>query len=133
MASPPAAKPVVLIVEDEPLLAFYARDVMQGAGYEVLVADNAGDAVIELERRQDIRVVFTDVQLAGSMDGLRLAAIIRSRWPPIALVITSGRIAPAAADMPAQSIFLSKPYAQKDLCRAVQSACDFGPATHWER
>jgi CheY-like chemotaxis protein len=58
------------------------------------------------------------------MDGLRLAAIIRSRWPPIALVITSGRTAPAAADMPAQSIFLSKPYVQDELCRAVQSACD---------
>ena len=124
MGSRRAAKPVVLIVEDEPLLAFYARDVMEGAGYEVLVTTNAGDAVIELERRLDIRVVFTDVQLSGSMDGLHLAAIVRSRWPPIALVITSGRIAPAAAEMPARSIFLSKPYEQKDLCRAVQSACD---------
>jgi CheY-like chemotaxis protein len=124
MASPPAPKPVVLIVEDEPLLAFYARDVMEDAGYEVLVTANAGDAVIVLERRLDIRVLFTDVQLPGSMDGLRLAAIVRSRWPPIALVITSGRIAPAAVEMPAQSIFLSKPYAQEDLCRAVQSARD---------
>jgi CheY-like chemotaxis protein len=124
MASSPAAKPVVLIVEDEPVLALYARDVMEDAGYEVLVTANAGDAVIVLEERLDIRVVFTDVQLPGSMDGLRLAAIIRSRWPPIALVITSGRIAPAAADMPAQSIFLSKPYVQDELCRAVQSACD---------
>jgi CheY-like chemotaxis protein len=130
MGSPRAAKPVVLIVEDEPLLAFYARDVMEGAGYEVLVTANAGDAVIELERRLDIRVLFTDVQLPGSMDGLRLAAVVRSRWPPIALVITSGRIAPAAAEMPAQSIFLSKPYVQKDLCRAVQSACDCRPATN---
>ena len=130
MASPPAAKPVVLIVEDETLLAFFAREVMEGAGYEVLVADNAGDAVIELERRLDIRVVLTDVQLPGSMDGLRLAEVVRSRWPPIALVITSGRIALAAAEMPAQSVFLSKPYAQKDLCRAVQSACDCRLATH---
>ena len=124
MASLSAAKPVVLVVEDEPLLAFYARDVMEGAGYEVLVTENAGDAVILLERRLDIRVVFTDVQLPGSMDGLRLAEIVRLRWPPIALVITSGRITPAPAEMPAQSIFLSKPYAQKDLCRALQSACD---------
>jgi CheY-like chemotaxis protein len=124
MASSPAAKPVVLIVEDEPVLALYARDVMEDAGYEVLVTANAGDAVIVLEERLDIRVVFTDVQLPGSMDGLRLAAIIRSRWPPIALVITSGRIAPAAADMPAQSIFLSKPYVQDELWRAVPTACD---------
>src|ERR1044072_6322226 len=113
MASPTAAKPVALIVSDETLLAFFAREVMEGAGYEVLVADNAGDAVIELERRLDIRVVLTDVQLPGSMDGLRLAEVVRSRWPPIALVITSGRIALAAAEMPAQSVFLSKPYAQK--------------------
>lgn len=124
MTPPPAVKPVVLIVEDEPLLAFYAREVMEEAGYEVLVTADAGDAVIVLERRLDILVVFTDVQLPGSMDGLRLAEIVSWRWPPIALVITSGRIAPAAADMPAQSIFLSKPYAQKDLCRAVQSARD---------
>jgi len=122
MSASLAIKRVVLIVEDEPLLLFHARDLIEEAGYEVLVAANADDAVILLEQRLDIAIVFTDVHMPGSMDGVRLADAIRRRWPPIALVLTSGRASLLASDMPLCSVFLSKPYAERDLQQALQSA-----------
>lgn len=114
--------PVVLVVEDEPLLLFHARDLIEDAGYEVLTAASADEAVRLLEQRADIAIVFTDVQMPGTMDGVRLAEAIRRRWPPIALVITSGRVSLATADMPLSSVFLSKPYIERDLQRALRTA-----------
>ena len=81
-------RPVVLIVEDELLLRINAADMISAAGFEVVEATNADDAIEILESRRDITVVFTDIQMPGSMDGLKLAHAVRGRWPPIKIVAT---------------------------------------------
>ncbi|MBI5128734.1 MAG: response regulator [Rhodopseudomonas palustris] len=103
-------KPVVLVVEDDALLRMNAVDIIEDAGFEVLDASNADDAIAILESRDDIRVVFTDIQIPGSMDGLKLARAVRGRWPPIKIVATSGRVRVSGDDLPDGGRFLAKPY-----------------------
>ena len=81
-----SARPVVLIVEDELLLRMNAVDMVGAAGFEVVAAANADEAIEILETRRDVTVVFTDIQMPGSMDGLKLARAVRGRWPPIKIV-----------------------------------------------
>ena len=76
-------RPVVLIVEDECLIRMDAADMIAGAGFEVVEAANGDQAIEILETRRDITVVFTDIQMPGSMDGLKLVRAVRGRWPPI--------------------------------------------------
>jgi len=103
-------RPVVLIVEDEFLLRMDAAGIIAAAGFEVLEAGNADEAIEILEARRDITVVFTDIQMPGSMDGLKLARAVRGRWPPIKIVATSGRLDVAEEDLPEGGRFLPKPY-----------------------
>jgi CheY-like chemotaxis protein len=110
MGRAPCERPVVLIVEDEFLLRMDAVDMIAGAGFEVVEAGNADQAIEILESRRDITVVFTDIQMPGSMDGLKLARAIRGRWPPIKIVATSGRTNVREPDLPEGGRFLPKPY-----------------------
>jgi two-component system, response regulator PdtaR len=112
--------PVVLVVEDEFLIRMDAVHMIRTAGYEVVEAENADEAVAILERRLDIKVVFTDVQMPGSMDGLKLATAIRGRWPPIKIVATSGLIKISEDDLPAGSRFLPKPYSASQIVTALR-------------
>jgi CheY-like chemotaxis protein len=102
--------PVVLIVEDEFLLRMDAVDMIAAAGFDVVEAANADEAIEILESRRDITVVFTDVQMPGSMDGLKLARAVRGRWPPIKIVATSGQPDVRETDLPEGGRFLAKPY-----------------------
>jgi CheY-like chemotaxis protein len=103
-------KPVVLIVEDEHVLRMSAADMVEAAGFEVIEASDADEAIRILESRTDIRAVFTDVHMPGSMDGLKLARAVRNRWPPVALIVTSGQVDISDADLPRGGRFLPKPY-----------------------
>jgi CheY-like chemotaxis protein len=103
-------RPVVLVVEDEFLLRMDAADVIGAAGFEVLEAANADEAITILEARSDVTVVFTDIQMPGSMDGLKLARAVRGRWPPIKIIATSGRLNVGEVDLPEGGRFLAKPY-----------------------
>src|SRR5476651_2792218 len=103
-------RPVVLIVEDELLLRMDAADMIAAAGFEVVEARDADQAIEILEARRDITVVFTDIQMPGSMDGLKLARAVRGRWPPIQIIATSGRVDVAQTDLPEGGRFLPKPY-----------------------
>jgi CheY-like chemotaxis protein len=78
---------VVLAVEDEPMVLMMAIDVITEAGFEALRAGNADEAIALLESRDDIRIIFTDINMPGSMDGLRLAHAVRGRWPPIEIIV----------------------------------------------
>jgi CheY-like chemotaxis protein len=115
------ASKVVLVVEDEPLIRMIAVAALGDAGFEVVEAGSADEAIVILESRSDIRVVFTDIMMPGSMDGVKLAAAIRGRWPPIELIITSARPMRVPSDLPARGIFLQKPYALAGLVTAAQS------------
>ena len=100
----------VLIVEDEFLLRADAAEFMEHSGFTVYEASNADEAIELLELHNDIRAVFTDIHMPGTMDGLKLAHYIRGRWPPVKLIITSGYARPPAEDMPVGSAFVAKPY-----------------------
>jgi CheY-like chemotaxis protein len=108
-------RPVVLIVEDESLLRMDAADTITAAGFEVVESANADQAIEILEVRRDITVVFTDIQMPGSMDGLKLARAVRGRWPPIKIVATSGHIGVQEADLPEGGRFLAKPYSSTQI------------------
>jgi CheY-like chemotaxis protein len=101
---------MVLVVEDEALIRMSSADVIRDLGFEVIEAVDADHAISLLESVPGVTVVFTDIQMPGSMDGLLLAAVIRDRWPPIALLVTSGKMRPASSDMPTGARFISKPY-----------------------
>ena len=111
----PGQRAVVLIVEDESLTRLGAVEIVELAGFEAITASDADEAISILESRNDIRAVFTDVQMPGSMDGIRLAHIIRSRWPPVALIVTSGRSDFSSTDLPTGGQFLRKPYQPTQL------------------
>jgi CheY-like chemotaxis protein len=111
--------PTVLVVEDETLIRLHIVDNLKDAGFNVLEASNADDAIEILANRDDIHLVFTDVNMPGSMDGLRLAAYVRDRWPPIKLIVTSGKVAVKPADLPQGARFLSKPYEPPQIIQAV--------------
>jgi CheY-like chemotaxis protein len=106
----PRLGPAILIVEDEFLLRLDSAETIESAGFEVIQAANADEAIAILIGRPDIHVVFTDIQMPGSMDGLKLARFVRDRWPPIKIVATSGRVMVSDDDLPAGSVFLPKPY-----------------------
>lgn len=114
------ARQVVLVVEDEPLLRLAAMDMVEDAGFEAVPATDATQAVEILEKRLDIRIVFTDIDMPRGLDGMKLAALIRDRWPPIEIIITSGHFAEPEVTMPARSVFFSKPYREKDVVAAMR-------------
>src|SRR5271170_6843877 len=101
---------VVLTVEDDFIVGEYLGQMLKDAGYEVIATANADEAIAVLETRNDIRIVITDIEMPGSMDGLKLAAAVKGRWPPIKIIITTGMGKPKDEDMPAHSQFLSKPH-----------------------
>jgi CheY-like chemotaxis protein len=101
---------VVLVVEDDMLVRMGAVDLVLSAGYEALEAKDADEAVRIIEDRQDIDLVFTDVQMPGTMDGLKLSHYIRDRWPPIRIIVASGRSIDAASSLPVGARFFPKPY-----------------------
>jgi CheY-like chemotaxis protein len=103
-------RPVILIVEDDFFLRIHAAEMIQDAGFDIVEAGNADEAIAILEARPDIHVVFTDIQMPGSMDGLKLARFVRGRWPPIKILVTSGNFAGRDGDLPEDGILLSKPY-----------------------
>ena len=86
----------------------------------VLQADNADEAILILEKRSDIRIVFTDVNMPGSMDGLKLVEAIRKRWPPVLLVVTSGKNALRDSDLPEGGRFISKTYTRGQLLSLIE-------------
>jgi CheY-like chemotaxis protein len=106
----PGQRAVVLVVEDESLIRTTAIDMVEEAGFEAIAASDADEAIRILESRNDIRAVFTDVQMPGSMDGLRLARVVRNRWPPVALIVTSGQTNVGEGHLPTGGRFLRKPY-----------------------
>ena len=115
----PAAKPVVLVVEDEVLLRMHAADLLEDQGYSVVEAINADEAIGILESRRDVRLLFTDIQMPGRYDGMELARQVHARWPKILLVITSGRLEPDPSDISDDARFVGKPYSNDALMSQV--------------
>jgi two-component system, response regulator PdtaR len=114
-------QPIVLVVEDEPLLRMLAVEVVEEAGFIAIEAQDADEAVILLESRTDIALLFTDINMPGSMDGLKLAYAVRDRWPPIKILVVSGQERLQSSDLPTNSCFLGKPYQASALVDELHS------------
>jgi CheY-like chemotaxis protein len=115
-----AKTPAVLIVEDEPLVRLDAVQSIEDAGFDVIEAADADEAIRILETRSDIRVVFTDIHMPGSMDGLKLAHAVRNRWPPIKIIVTSGHGPVSAQDLPEGGRFFAKPYEATQITDTIR-------------
>jgi CheY-like chemotaxis protein len=113
-----SGKPVILVVEDETLVRMSAVSVAEDSGFEALSAASADEAIDILESRSDVLLVFTDVNMPGSMNGLRLAHAVRGRWPPVELLVTSALGNITARDLPERGRFLPKPYDVATLSEA---------------
>lgn len=100
---------VVLVVEDNPLILMTALDLVRSVGFEGVGAEDADEAIAILEARSHIRLVFTDVEMPGTIDGLKLAHYIRNRWPPTHLIVASGRTILEESQLPNGARFFSKP------------------------
>jgi CheY-like chemotaxis protein len=119
-------KPIVLVVDDEALIRISAVHIVEEAGFSTLEASNADDAIKLLEERPDIRAVFTDISMSGSMDGFKLAHAIRERWPPIHLIVTSGLKLPDK--LPVKGRFIPKPYSAEQVAAALHELFGHDPA-----
>ena len=115
-----AALRAVLVVEDEMLLRMRAVNMVEDAGFTAVEAINADDAIAVLESRSDIELLFTDIQMPGSMDGLKLAYAVQERWPLIKIILVSGQLKLADDDRPADSRFFGKPLDGKQLIGEMQ-------------
>jgi CheY-like chemotaxis protein len=111
----------ILVVEDDFLLSLDISEALKDEGYDVIAVASAGEAIKVLEIPNDIRTIFTDIDLPGSMDGLKLAAAVRDRWPPVHIIVTTGMRAPHRDEMPANSAFIAKPYRSAEVLEAVSS------------
>ena len=113
--------PIVLIVEDEPVIRMYAAELLEDGGFDVVEAATARAALAILERCSgDVSALFTDVDMPGDMNGLELAGIVYSRWPHIALVITSAVVRKPSV-LPGRGIFLPKPYGSTAPVQIIRS------------
>jgi CheY-like chemotaxis protein len=109
----------VLVVEDEPLIRAHLVAMLEDKGCKTFEAGSAAQAIAVLERNSDITVVFTDVQMPGTMDGIALARYVRKRWPPTIIVVSSGKAPPAPGVLAEDIPFLSKPFEDRRLSEVI--------------
>ncbi|CAN7658946.1 transcriptional regulator [Devosia sp. Root413D1] len=100
----------VLVVEDEALIRMDIADQLEREGFFVFEAANADQAIVVLNAEPSVRIMFTDIDMPGSMDGLKLAAAVRKRFPPVQIIVTSGHRMVEINEMPDGSVFFGKPY-----------------------
>ena len=115
-----SAPPKVLVVEDEMLLRMRAVDIVEDAGFTPIEAVNADEALAILEARSDVDLLFTDIQMPGSMDGLKLAHAVHERWPSIKIILVSGKLTPTDSERPTDSRFFGKPLEVKQMIAEIQ-------------
>ena len=115
------ASPIrILVVEDETFIRMDVVEMLDATGFDILEAANADEAIQMLERQSDIRLVFTDIDMPGSMNGLKLTAAVRDRWPPVRIIATSGHFKVQAGDLPADARFIAKPCQPAQIISAVR-------------
>src|SRR3954468_7558605 len=122
----PSIPPNVLVVEDEMMLRMRAVDIVEDAGFRAVEAVNADQAISILESRSDISLLFTDIQMPGSMDGLKLAHAVHDRWPSIKIILVSGQVNPSEAERPADSRFFGKPLSVEQMITELQGMVGAG-------
>jgi CheY-like chemotaxis protein len=116
----------ILVVEDEPLIRLGLASAVEDAGYAVIEAANADEAILRIVADEEVRLVVTDVDMPGTMDGIRLAHYIRKRWPPIQLLVISGKVGLIPGQLPTGARFMSKPYQEPQLLTTIEALMSAG-------
>jgi two-component system, response regulator PdtaR len=109
----------VLVVEDEPLIRSHLAGMLTDRGCVTYEAGSAAEAIAILENNSEITVVFTDVQMPGTMDGIALARYVRERWPPTIIVVSSGKTQPPPGVLAEDIPFIAKPYEDHRLSEVI--------------
>lgn len=125
MTDKPAKR--VLLVEDEDTVRLIGADMLSDAGYQVIEAATADEALRVLQEVDEVDVLFTDVRMPGSMDGLELAALVHDHWPKVKILVTSGDHRPGSEDLPDNGRFLPKPYSLRTMCKQVDDLAAQSP------
>jgi len=112
--------PLVLVVEDEPFVRMIATEGLEDAGFKVIEAATADDALMILNARDDVGVLFTDVNMPGTVNGVELARMVHERWPQLRIIITSGRDRPRREDIPDDGCFVAKPYRPGEVVHVIE-------------
>jgi len=128
MTNKPA--PVILVVEDDPFLRMLTVEFVNEAGFETLEACDADQAIAILESKSKIAVLFTDINMPGSMDGLQLARVVTKRWPTIEILIASGHVRLRQADLLPNGRFLGKPYPAATMIAELHSLVSHASVSH---
>src|SRR6476661_5964216 len=129
MSTEPTEVPNVLVVEDEMILRMRAVDIVEDAGFCAIEAVNGDEAISILESRSDISLLFTDIQMPGSIDGLKLAHAVHERWPSIKIILVSGQVKPSDNERPANSRFFGKPLGVEQMIAELQAMVGAGALT----
>jgi len=112
--------PAILVVEDEMLLRMRAVDMVEDAGYVPVEAVDADEALAILQSRSDIALLFTDIQMPGSMSGLQLAVAVHERWPGIKIILASGQLKLSQSEIPENSRFFGKPLDSSEMIAEIR-------------
>lgn len=110
----------VLVVEDDVLVRMDIVQSLEDDGFDVLEASNADEAIVLLTAHPEVRLMFTDIDMPGSMDGLKLATAVRDRWPPVNIIVTSGHRAMSTDTLPVVGRFFNKPYDPSKIIQAIR-------------
>ncbi|MEC3909042.1 response regulator [Sphingobium sp. CR2-8] len=119
-------KQTVLVVEDDVLVRMHGVDILEDAGFTVLEAETADDAIMLLQGQQDVHLLFSDIDMPGSMNGLELAQLVRDRWPKVRLLLTSGHHHIAEEALPEHGRFVRKPWTRERLIATIQATLAAG-------
>lgn len=111
---------VVLVVDDEPLVRMLGVDVLEDAGFAVVEAGDAAEALDKLRSHPDVRVLFTDVNMPGELNGLELARLVHERRPDIRLLIASGQVRPRPEELPEDGQFVPKPWVPGEIVERIR-------------
>lgn len=119
LMNPETKTPVVLVAEDEALIRQLSVYELEDAGYRVIEAADAGQAIAILETGVPVDVLFTDVNMPGGIDGIHLVHLVHSRWPGVGLIVTSGRADIPEEELPEEGHFIRKPYRLCEMSEMV--------------
>ncbi len=111
--------PAVLVVEDDPIIRMDAVATIEDAGLRAYGAKSADDGIRVMEKHEDIGIMFTDIDMPGSMDGIQLSFYVRDRWPSVRILVASGAVQPRDSELPDESMFFPKPYAMYEVIAAI--------------
>jgi CheY-like chemotaxis protein len=112
---------IIIVAEDDFIMSEYLSGILTEKGYSVIAVANANDAIAMFEHRDDVRMLISDINMPGSINGLNLAATVRERWPHIKIIITTGQARPKIEEVPEGSLYLRKPYTPGSVMAAVLS------------